>query len=92
MVPDKFNIVDFGGFDLAGQYGEALPGIYDKILSAQFNCVYVMCFGLKFAGFDIAPQYVIPALVSDHIELNGIIFIDRDDIITVPSISGITST
>jgi len=86
MVPRKFNIVEFGGFDLAGQYGEALPGIYDKIVDAHWNCVYIMCFGLKFAGFDIAPQYMTPEMFSDHIMLNGIISIDQNDVITVPSI------
>lgn len=86
MVPRKFNIVDFGGFDLADQYGEALPGIYDKIVDAHWNCVYIMCFGLKFAGFDIAPQYMIPEMFSDHIMLNGIISIDQNDVITIPSI------
>jgi len=86
MVPDKFNIVDFGGFDLASQYGEVLPGIYDKIVDAHWNCVYIMCFGLKFGGFDIAPQYMTPEMFSDHIMLNGIISIDRNDAITVPSI------
>lgn len=86
MVPRKFNIVDFSGFDLAGQYGGALPGIYDKIVDAHWNCVYIMCFGLKFAGFDIAPQYMTPEMFSDHIMLNGIISIDQNDVITVPSI------
>ena len=86
MVPDKFNIVDFGGFDLVGQYGEALPGIYDKIVDAHWNCVYIMCFGLKFAEFDIAPQYMTPEMLSDHVMLNGIISIDRNDVITIPSI------
>ncbi len=86
MVPRKFNIVDFDGFDLAGQYGEALPGIYDKIVDAFWNCVYIMCFGLKFAGFDIAPQYMVPEMFSDHIMLNGIISIDQNDVITIPSI------
>lgn len=86
MVPRKFNIVEFDGFDLAGQYGEVIPGIYDKIVDAHWNCVYIMCFGLKFAGFDIAPQYMIPEMFSDHIMLNGIISIDQNDVITVPSI------
>ena len=86
MVPNKFNIVEFGGFDLAGQYGEALPGIYDKIVDAHWNCVYIMCFGLKFGGFEIAPQYMTPEMFSDHIMLNGIISIDRNDVITIPSI------
>lgn len=86
MVPNKFNIVDFGGFDLAEQYGGTIPGIYDKIVDAHWNCVYIMCFGLKFGGFDIAPQYMIPEMFSDHIMLNGIVSIDRNDVITVPSI------
>lgn len=86
MVPRKFNIVDFGGFDLAGQYGEILPGIYDKIVDAHWNCVYIMCFGLKFGGFDIAPQYMTPEMFADHIMLNGIISIDQNDAITVPGI------
>jgi hypothetical protein len=86
MVPRKFNIVDFGGFDLASQYGEVLPGIYDKIVDAHWNCVYIMCFGLKFGGFDIAPQYMTPEMFSDHVMLNGIISIDQNDVITVPSI------
>lgn len=86
MVPRKFNIVEFNGFDLAGQYGEALPGIYDAIVDAHWNCVYLMCFGLKFGGFDIAPQYMIPEMFSDHIMLNGIISIDQNDVITIPRI------
>lgn len=86
MVPRKFNIVDFCGFDLAGQYGETLPGIYDKIVDAHWNCVYVMCFGLKFGGFDIVPQYMVPEMFFDHIMLNGIISIDQNDVITIPSI------
>lgn len=86
MVPRKFNIVDFDGFDIVEQYGEALPGIYDKIIDAHWNCVYIMCFGLKFGSLDVAPQYMTPELFSDHIMLNGIISIDRNDVITIPGI------
>lgn len=87
MVPNKFSIVDFKGFDLAGQYGQAVPGIYDKIVDACWNCGYIMCFGLKFAGFDIAPQYMIPTAVSGTVKLNGIISIDSNDVITIPGIA-----
>lgn len=83
MVPRKFNIVDFGGFDLVAQSGETIPGIYDRIMDSHWNCVYIMCFGLKFAGFVIAPQYMTPEITEDTIELGGFISITRDDAVTV---------
>lgn len=92
MVPRKFNIVDFKGFDLASDFGTSLPGIFDSIVDAHWNCVYIMCFGLKFAGIDIAPQYMAPEMFSDHIMLNEVIRIGNDDVITIPSISGNEST
>lgn len=91
-VPDKFNIVDFGGFDLALDYGQSIAGIYDKIVDAHWNCVYIMAFNVKFAGVNIAPQYMIPELFAGHIMLNDVIRIGNDDVITIPSISGNNST
>lgn len=86
MVPRKFNIVDFGGFDLANDFNTQLPGIYDKIVDAHWNCVYIMCFGLKFAEIDIAPQYMVPELHDGYITLNNSIRITRDDLIYIPEL------
>lgn len=86
MVPRKFNIVDFGGFDLANDFNTQLPGIYDKIVDAHWNCVYIMCFGLKFAEIDVAPQYIIPELHEGYIMLNNSIRITRDDFVYIPGI------
>lgn len=92
MVPNKFNVVNFGGFDLVRQLGESIPGIFDTIVDAHWNCVYIMCFGLKFAGIDIAPQYMSPELSTDGVVLNGNIHISSDDVITVSGIAPVGPT
>jgi len=83
MVPNKFNIVDFGGFDVTKDSGQKVVGIYDKLIDANWNCVYTTVFGLTFGSTRIPPYYAPIRITDTNIFLDDTLKVYRDDSVDV---------
>ena len=86
MVPDKFNMVDMGGIDLIMMQGEAVPGLYDKLMAAISNCRYQCLYNWTFDGILIPPTYVQIEVDEDEVYLNEGVSVTSDDVIHIYSI------
>lgn len=86
MVPDKFNIVDMGGIDLIMMQGEAVPGLYDKLMTAISNCRYQCLYNWLFDGVLIPPTYVQIEYDDDEVFLNEGVSVTSDDVIHIYSV------
>ena len=87
MVPDKFNMVDMGGIDLIMMQGEAVPGLYDKLMAAISNCRYQCLYNWLFDGVLIPPTYVQLEDIDGEIYLNEGVSVTSDDVIHIYSLS-----
>lgn len=86
MVPDKFNMVDLGGIDLIMMQGEAVPGLYAKLMAAISNCQYQCLYNWIFDGVLIPPAYVQLTDNDGEIYLNEGVSVTSDDVIHIYSI------
>jgi len=86
MVPDKFNMVDLGGIDLIMMQGEAVPGLYDKLMAAISNCRYQSLYNWLFDGVLIPPTYVQLEDIDGEVFLNEGVSVTSDDVIHIYSI------
>lgn len=86
MVPDKFNMVDMGGIDLIMMQGEAVPGLYDKLMAAISNCRYQCLYNWMFNGVLIPPTYVQIEVDDGEVYLNEGVSVTSDDVIHIYSI------
>lgn len=86
MVPDKFNMVDLGGIDLIMMQGEAVPGLYEKLMAAISNCRYQCLYNWIFDGVLIPPTYVQLEDVDDEVFLNEGVSVTSDDVIHIYSV------
>ena len=48
MVPDKFNMVDMGDIDLIESQGQAVDGLYQKLVESIALCRYQCLYNWKF--------------------------------------------
>lgn len=87
MVPDKFNMVDMGGIDLIMMQGEAVPGLYDKLMAAISACQYQCLYHWMFDSVLIPPVYVQMTVVDGEIYINGGVSVTSDDVIHIYTIS-----
>lgn len=86
MVPDKFNMVDLGGIDLIMMQGEAVPGLYEKLMAAISNCQYQCLYNWMFDGVLIPPTYVQLTDVEGEVFLNEGVSVTSDDVIHIYSV------
>lgn len=86
MVPDKFNMVDMGGIDLIMMQGEAVPGLYDKLMAAISNCRYQCLYNWLFDGVLISPTYVQLTDIDGEVYLNEGVSVTSDDVIHIYSV------
>lgn len=86
MVPDKFNMVDMGGIDLIMMQGEAVPGLYDKLMAAISNCRYQCLYNWSFDGVLIPPTYIQIEYDDDEVFLNEGVSVTSDDVIHIYSV------
>ena len=86
MVPDKFNMVDMGGIDLIMMQGEAVPGLYDKLMAAISNCRYQCLYNWMFDGVLISPTYVQLEDIDGEVFLNEGVSVTSDDVIRIYSL------
>lgn len=86
MVPDKFNMVDMGGIDLIMMQGEAVPGLYEKLMAAISNCQYQCLYNWLFDGVLIPPTYVQLTDNDGEIYLNEGVSVTSDDVIHIYSV------
>ena len=86
MVPDKFNMVDLGGIDLIMMQGEAVPGLYDKLMAAISNCRYQCLYNWLFDGVLIPPTHVQLEDVDGEVFLNEGVSVTSDDVIHIYSV------
>ena len=86
MVPDKFNMVDMGGVDLIMMQGEAVPGLYDKLMAAISNCRYQCLYNWIFDGVLIPPVYVQIEVDDGEVFLNEGVSVTSDDVIHIYSV------
>lgn len=86
MVPDKFNMVDMGGIDLIMMQGEAVPGLYEKLMAAISNCRYQCLYNWLFDGILIPPTYVQIEVDDDEVYLNEGVSVTSDDVIHIYSV------
>lgn len=86
MVPDKFNMVDMGGIDLIMMQGEAVPGLYDKLMAAISNCRYQCLYNWMFDGVLIPPTYAQIEVDDGEVYLNEGVSVTSDDVIHIYSI------
>lgn len=86
MVPDKFNMVDMSGIDLIMMQGEAVPGLYEKLLAAISNCRYQCLYNWLFDGVLIPPTYVQLDDIDGEVFLNEGVSVTSDDVIHIYSV------
>lgn len=86
MVPDKFNMVDMGGIDLIMMQGEAVPGLYDRLMAAISNCQYQCLYNWLFDGVLIPPSYVQLTDIDGEVYLNEGVSVSSDDVIHIYSV------
>ena len=86
MVPDKFNMVDMGGIDLIMMQGEAVLGLYDKLMAAISNCQYQCLYNWLFDGVLIPPTYVQLTDNDGEVYLNEGVSVTSDDVIHIYSV------
>lgn len=86
MVPDKFNMVDMGGIDLIMMQGEAVPGLYEKLVAAVSNCRYQCLYNWMFDGVLIPPVYVQLTDNDGEVYLNEGVSVTSDDVIHIYSV------
>jgi len=86
MVPDKFNMVDMGSIDLIMMQGEAVPGLYDKLMAAISNCRYQCLYNWLFDGVLIPPTYVQLEDIDGEVFLNEGVSVTSDDVIHIYSL------
>lgn len=86
MVPDKFNMVDMGGIDLIMMQGEAVPGLYDKLMDAISNCQYQCLYHWMFDSVLIPPTYVQLEDIDGEVYLNEGVSVTSDNVIHIYSV------
>lgn len=83
MVPDKFNMVDMGGIDLAESQGVAVEGLYQRLVESIALCHYQCLYNWKFDGILIPPSYVEMEVRADGVWINEGVMIDENDVIHI---------
>ena len=86
MVPDKFNMVDMGAIDLIMMQGEAVPGLYEKLMAAISICQYQCLYNWLFDGVLIPPTYVQIEYDDNEVFLNEGVSVTSDDVIHIYSV------
>lgn len=84
--PDKFNMVDMEGIDIIESQGEAVEGLYQKLVESIAQCRYQCLYNWKFDGILIPPTYVEMDIVDDVVWINEGVSVDEDDVIRVYSL------
>lgn len=87
MVPDKFNMVDMGGIDLLASNGQAVPGLYNRLLEAYSPCRICVLYNYSFGTLRITPQYAFITQEENEIILNGAIHVTNEDVVMLPTLS-----
>lgn len=86
MVPDKFNMVDMEGIDIITSQGEAVEGLYQKLVESIAQCRYQCLYNWKFDGILIPPTYVEMDIVDDVVWINEGVSVDEEDVVRVYSL------
>ena len=86
MVPDKFNMVDMEGIDIITSQGEAVEGLYQKLVESIALCRYQCLYNWKFDGIIIPPTYVEMDIVDDVVWINEGVSVDENDVIRIYSL------
>jgi len=86
MVPDKFNMVDMEGIDIIESQGEAVEGLYQKLVESIAQCRYQCLYNWKFDGILIPPTYVEMDIVDDVVRINEGVSVDEEDVIRIYSL------
>lgn len=86
MVPDKFNMVDMEGIDIITSQGEAVEGLYQKLVESITQCRYQCLYNWKFDGILIPPTYVEMDIVDDVVWINEGVCVDEEDVVRVYSL------
>lgn len=86
MVPDKFNMVDMGDIDLIESQGQAVDGLYQKLVESIALCRYQCLYNWKFNGILIPPSYVEMELREGEVWINEGVSVDEEDVVHIYSI------
>ena len=86
MVPDKFNMVDMEGIDIITSQGEAVEGLYQKLVESIALCRYQCLYNWKFDGILISPTYVEMDIVDNVVWINEGVSVDENDVIRIYSL------
>ena len=86
MVPDKFNMVDMEGIDIITSQGEAVEGLYQKLVESIAQCRYQCLYNWKFNGILIPPTYVEMNIEDDVVWINEGVSVDEEDVVRVYSL------
>lgn len=86
MVPDKFNMVDMEGIDIITSQGEAVEGLYQKLVESIAQCRYQCLYNWKFDGILIPPTYVEMEIIDDVVWINEGVSVDEEDVIRIYSL------
>lgn len=86
MVPDKFNMVDMGGIDLAESQGVAVEGLYQRLVESIALCRYQCIYNWKFNGILIPPSYVEMKVREDEVWINEGVSVDEENVVHIYSI------
>ena len=86
MVPDKFNMVDMGDIDLIESQGQAVDGLYQKLVESIALCRYQCLYNWKFNGILIPPSYVEMELREGEVWINEGVSVDEEDVVHIASI------
>ena len=86
MVPDKFNMVNMGGIDVLESQGDAVQGLYSKLVESITLCRYQCLYNWLFNGILIPPTYVEMELKEDGVWINEGVMVDEENVVHIASI------
>lgn len=79
-------MVDMEGIDLLAVQGEAIPGLYDKLVESIAQCRYQCVYNWAFNSILIPPTYVEMEEREDGVWINEGVMVDEEDVVHIASI------
>lgn len=79
-------MVDMEGIDLLAVQGEAIPGLYNKLVESIALCRYQCVYNWSFNSILIPPTYVEMEEREDGVWINEGVMVDEEDVVHIASI------
>lgn len=83
MVPDKFNMVDMGGIDIIAVQGQAVTGLYQRLVDSIALCRYQCLYNWKFDDIVIPPTNVECRVSGEYVLINDNVKVDENDVVHI---------